>query len=101
MWLQCGYIHKGVIYMVADAVVRARVNGKVKEEAADILAATGLTLSDAFRMLLVRVVEDRALPFDPLMPSEKTIGAMRETRKGGLIRARNVGSLLSELNADD
>lgn len=87
--------------MVADAVVRARVNGKVKEEAADILAATGLTLSDAFRMLLVRVVEDRALPFDPLMPSEKTIGAMRETRKGGLIRARNVGSLLSELNADD
>lgn len=87
--------------MVADAVVRARVNGKVKAEAADILAATGLTLSDAFRMLLVRVVEDRALPFDPLMPSEKTIAAMRETRKGGLIRARNVGSLLSELNADD
>lgn len=87
--------------MVADAVVRARVNGKVKEEAADILAVTGLTLSDAYRMLLIRVVEDRALPFDPLIPNEKTIAAMREARAGRLTRAQNVGTLLSELNADD
>ena len=35
-------------------VVRARINGKVKEEAAAVLAAMGLSVSDAFRMMMMR-----------------------------------------------
>jgi DNA-damage-inducible protein J len=62
--------------MSANAVVRARVNAQVKEEAAAICAAAGLTLSDAFRMLLLRTVAERSLPFDPLTPNEETIEAM-------------------------
>ena len=54
--------------MPANAVVRARVDARVKEEATAIYAAAGLTLSDAFRMLLMRTVAERALPFDPLTP---------------------------------
>ena len=42
----------------------------------------GLTLSDAFRLLVKRIAADRALPFDLLVPNEKTIAAMREASRG-------------------
>lgn len=87
--------------MTADAVVRARVNSKTKGEAADILAAAGLTLSDAYRMLLVRIVADRALPFDPLVPNEETIAAMRDARTGRVVRVGTVADLMADLPADD
>ena len=87
--------------MTANAVVRARIDERVKEEAAAILAATGLTVSDAFRMMLMRVVADRALPFGPLVPNPDTVAAMQEARAGGLRRAGSVSELLSELDAAD
>jgi DNA-damage-inducible protein J len=85
----------------ADDVVRARVNSEVKEEATVILASMGLTPSDAYRMLLARIVEERALPFEPLAPTEATLAAIREARSGGLPRFASVGDLMSDLNADD
>jgi DNA-damage-inducible protein J len=45
-------------------VVRARIDGHVKEEAANVLAGMGLSVSDAIRILLTRVALDKALPFD-------------------------------------
>lgn len=87
--------------MAANAVVRARVDERVKEEAAAILGAAGLTVSDAFRMMLMRTVADRALPFDPLVPNEETIEAMKEARAGKLPRVDTVEALLEELNAED
>jgi DNA-damage-inducible protein J len=41
--------------MAANAVVRARIDEHIKEEAAAVLAAMGLTVSDAFRIMLTRV----------------------------------------------
>lgn len=87
--------------MAANAVVRARINERIKEEATAILAAAGLTVSDAFRMLLVRTVADKALPFDPLVPNEETIEAMKAARRGDLIAVGSVEDLLSDLHADD
>lgn len=87
--------------MAANAVVRARIDERVKEEATAILAAAGLTVSDAFRMLLVRTVADKALPFDPLVPNEETIEAMKAARRGDLITVGGVEDLLSDLHADD
>lgn len=87
--------------VTANDVVRARVNADVKKEAAAILAGIGLTPSDAYRMLLMRIVEDRALPFEPLVPNEATIAAMRESLQGGLAQYDDIDDLLSELNADD
>jgi DNA-damage-inducible protein J len=87
--------------MAANAVVRARVDGRVKEEAAAILAASGLTVSDAFRMMLMRTVADRALPFDPLVPNESTIEAMKAARRGDLVTVGSVDDLLADLHADD
>lgn len=87
--------------MTANAVVRARIDPKLKDEAADILAATGLTVSDAFRMMLVRTVAEQRLPFDPLVPNRETIAAMQAARRGDTKKVDAPEDLLADLHADD
>lgn len=87
--------------MAANDVVRARIDRKIKEEAAAILGAAGLTVSDAFRMLLVRTVAEKALPFDPLVPNEETIAAIKAARRGDLTTVEDVDGLMADLHADD
>ncbi|HFN5283498.1 TPA: type II toxin-antitoxin system RelB/DinJ family antitoxin [Pseudomonas aeruginosa] len=70
--------------MPANAVVRARIDEHIKEEATVVLAAMGLTVSDAFRILLTRVAHEKALPFEPLIPNATTIETMKEAHRGGL-----------------
>ena len=84
--------------MSENEIVRARINGQTKAEAAAVLSAMGLTLSDAFRLLVKRIAAEKALPFDPLVPNEETIAAMREARSGELPRVKNAKALLRELN---
>ena len=87
--------------MSANAVVRARIDEHIKEEATVVLAAMGLTVSDAFRMMMTRVAREKALPFEPLVPNTVTIEAMKEARRGGLKSFSSVDSLMANLNADD
>ncbi len=87
--------------MSTNTVVRARIDEHIKEEAATVLAAVGLTVSDAFRMLLIRVVKDQALPFEPLVPNKKTIAAMRAARRGRLVKVGKAKNLLDSLNEGD
>lgn len=87
--------------MTTNAVVRARIDEHIKEEASAVLAAIGLTVSDAFRIMLTRIAREKALPFEPLIPSETTIAAMREARTGKLQRFEGVGALMADLHADN
>jgi DNA-damage-inducible protein J len=87
--------------MSANDVVRARIDRRIKEEAAAILGAAGLTISDAFRMMLIRTVADKALPFDPLVPNAETIEAMKAARRGDLVTVGDVDDLMTDLHADD
>lgn len=87
--------------MSANAVVRARIDEHIKEEATVVLAAMGLTVSDAFRIMLTRVAHEKALPFEPLVPNAVTIQAMKEARRGGLKSFATVEDLMTGLNADD
>jgi DNA-damage-inducible protein J len=87
--------------MPANDVVRARIDRRIKEEAAAILGAAGLTISDAFRMMLIRTVADKALPFDPLVPNAETIEAMKAARRGDLVTVGDVDDLMTDLHADD
>lgn len=87
--------------MAANAVVRARIDGNIKEEATAVLAAMGLTPSDAFRILMTRVAREKALPFEPLIPNKETIEAMKEARKGKLKTFTSVDDLMADLHADD
>ena len=87
--------------MAANALVQARIDSEVKEEATAVLAAMGLTLSDAVRLMLTRVAREHALPFDPLIPNPKTIEAMKEARRGHLQSFGSVDDLMDDLNAED
>jgi DNA-damage-inducible protein J len=87
--------------MPANAVVRARIDEHTKEEASAVLAAMGLTVSDAFRIMLTRIAREKALPFEPLVPNATTIAAMKEARQGGLKSFGSVQDLMADLNADD
>ncbi len=87
--------------MPTNAVVRARIDEHIKEEATAVLAAMGLTVSDAFRILLTRVAREKALPFEPMVPNAVTIEAMKEARRGGLKSFATVDDLMADLNADD
>jgi DNA-damage-inducible protein J len=87
--------------MPANAVVRARIDERVKREATAVLATIGLTVSDAVRLLLVRVAAEKALPFEPLVPNSETVNAMKAARRGELVTTSSVADLLKTLNADD
>ena len=86
--------------MGANAVVRARIDEQVKEEAAAVLAAMGLTVSDAFRLLMVKIAAEKALAFEPWTPNVETIAAMRAARRGELVTVGSPENLLASLNAD-
>ena len=87
--------------MPANAVVRARIDEHIKEEATAVLASMGLTVSDAFRLMLTRVAIEKALPFEPLIPNAETIEAMKQARRGKLESFNNVDALIADLNAED
>jgi DNA-damage-inducible protein J len=87
--------------MIANTVVRARIDEKAKAEATAVLATIGLTLSDAVRLMLMRVAAEKALPFEPLIPNPKTIEAMEELRQGGLKSYNSIEDLIQELNEED
>jgi DNA-damage-inducible protein J len=86
--------------MTANAVVRARIDEHIKEEASAVLAAMGLTVSDAFRLMLTRIANDKALPFEPLIPNAKTIAAMKDARMGKA-QVVTLDELQAVFDADD
>ena len=86
--------------MTANSVVRARIDERTKAEAAAVLKAMGLTVSDAFRLLMVKIAKEKALPFAPLVPNKETIEAMKAARRGELTRAGPPSKLIASLNED-
>ena len=87
--------------MAANSLVQARIDPEVKREASVVLAAMGLSVSDAVRLMLTRVAVEKALPFDLLIPNETTLAAMREARAGVLKSVGSAGELMDVLNAED
>jgi len=82
-------------------MVHVRVDKRVKARASKALAAMGLSVSDAVRVLLTLVASEKALPFEVKVPNATTAAAMREARKGGLRSVHSVSGLMADLNADD
>ena len=85
--------------MTANSVVRARIDERTKDEAAAVLKAMGLTVSDAFRLMMVKIAKEKALPFEPLVPNKETIEAMKAARHGEFTTAGPPGKLISSVNA--
>lgn len=85
----------------ADTYVRARIDAVTKERAADALEAMGLSISDAIRLLMLRVADERRLPFAIKAPNAKTKKAMAELESGKGKRFDSIDSLMDDLNEDD
>ena len=86
--------------MAATQLVQTRINGAIKAEATAVLASLGLTVSDAVRLLLTKVAQDKALPFEPLIPNATTIQAMKDARAGKVTQVVNLEALFADLHAD-
>jgi len=87
--------------MANTTTVRARIDGQIKADAEVVLASMGLTVSDAFRLMMVRIAIEKSLPFSPLVPNDETIAAMKAARKGDLVKVGSPDNLFASLNAGD
>ncbi len=87
--------------MASDTVVRARRVGQINTNAPAVLAEMGLSVSDAIRLLLVRVAADRALPFAVKVPNAESLAAMAELERGDGAAFDTVVELIADLNAED
>lgn len=87
--------------MSADAVVRARIDNETKERAAVALAAMGLSISDAIRLLMTRVADEQRLPFVVKVPNAETRAAMEEARAMARARFVTADELFDDLEKSD
>lgn len=87
--------------MAAAEVVRARMDSDLKKEATIVLRDMGLSVSDAIRLLFIRVAAEKALPFDVRVPNAETQAAMLDAREGRTTHAANVTALMADLDSDD
>ena len=85
----------------ADTYVRARIDSATKERAADALAAMGLSISDSIRLLMLRIADERRLPFEVKAPNATTRKAIAELEAGKGKRFTSTKALMKDLNADD
>ena len=83
--------------MATDTTVRARIDEQVKREATDVLDAMGLSVSDAIRMLLIRIAAEKALPFEARVPNAATVQALAEIERGKARRFNSKAGLFKDL----
>lgn len=83
--------------MATDTVVRARIDIATKTRATEALAEMGLSVSDAIRLLLVRVAADKALPFAVKVPNAESRRALAEAERGEMHRYEGVDEMFKDL----
>jgi DNA-damage-inducible protein J len=83
--------------MNTDSVVRARIDSDTKARATAALDAMGLSVSDAIRLLMLRIADEQRLPFSVQVPNTKTVKAMEELEAGKGKRFSNEQALFDDL----
>jgi len=84
--------------MAANAFVRARIDGALKEEATAVLASMGLTVSDVVRIVLTRVAKEKALPFDLRIPNKLTVKTLAKSERGeDVYHAKDADDLFDQI----
>ena len=86
--------------MAHSSMLHIRVDDEVKTQATEALAAMGLSMSDAVRIFLKRVVNDQAFPLELKVPNAETRAAMEEARammKARQARFESADALFDEL----
>ncbi|MGB8842735.1 MAG: type II toxin-antitoxin system RelB/DinJ family antitoxin [Aliidongia sp.] len=86
--------------MISDTYVRARIDNITKARASEALEAMGLSISDAIRLLMLRIADEKRLPFDLRAPNAKTKEAIRELEAGKGQSFANIADLFADLHED-
>ena len=84
-----------------DSYVRARIDTTTKKRATEALDAMGLSVSDAIRLLMLRVADERRLPFEIKAPNKATEAAIAEIEAGKAQSFDRVEALMADLNEKD
>jgi DNA-damage-inducible protein J len=83
--------------MAADEIVRARIDAATKAKAGAALKAMGLSISDAIRLLMLRIADEQRLPFDVKVPNAESVRAMNELASGKGRSFADSSALLEDL----
>ena len=86
--------------MAHSSMLHVRVDDDIKTQASEALGAMGLSVSDAVRILLKRVINDQAFPLELKVPNAQTRGAMDEARamlQARAVRFESASALIDEL----
>lgn len=84
--------------MATNTVVRARIDEKLKKEAANVLAGMGLTVSDVVRIALTKIAKEKALPFDMRTPNKLTAETLEKSERGEDVHhAKDIDDLFEQL----
>tara|TARA_R110001606_G_scaffold233942_1_gene381533 strand:- start:33004 stop:33264 length:261 start_codon:yes stop_codon:yes gene_type:complete len=86
--------------MAVSEVVRARIDPALKKEATSVLSDMGLSVSDAIRMMLTRIANEHALPFEVRVPNKDTQKAIAAKERGEVESFANIADLMTDLKAD-
>ena len=78
--------------MASTTMVHVRLDEQMKAQATETLASMGLTVSDAVRVFLMRVVADKQMPFALKAPNAETLVAMAEADEITRTRHARFGS---------
>ena len=83
--------------MSTDTVVRARIDSDTKTRATEALQAMGLSVSAAIRLFLLRVADEKRLPFAVQVPNATTVKAIKELDEGKGRRFSGAEELFQDL----
>lgn len=87
--------------ITVDTYVRARIDTVTKDRATEALDAMGLSISDAIRLLMMRIADERRLPFEVKAPNATSRKAIAELEAGKGKKLRSLKALMADLNEDD
>ncbi len=85
----------------ANTYVRARIDTATKIRAGKALNAMGLTVSDAIRLLMLRIADEHRLPFEIKVPNAETHKSIVELESGKGKKFASVNGLMKDINAVD
>lgn len=85
---------------ISDTYVSAKIDMATKNRASDVLEAMGLSISDAIRMMMFRIADEKQLPFTVKVPNVTTKKAIAELESGRGKRFKTRKALMADLHAD-
>lgn len=84
--------------MSSTALVRARIDETLKDEATAVLASMGLTISDVMRIALTKIANEKALPFEMRAPNARTSQTLAKSERGEeVFHAKDADDLFNQL----